>query len=319
MRALLAILFAVSLLAAMGSRAGAAADTVAQPPAAQPQTSLTFAAAQADFDKGDYRGCLGKISKLLTTGAYKSDSPERYDLLMLRGESLLRLKQRQGAQAAFEAATKMMRKQEDVQRAAAATALVVMVKASTPALTYQQKKGGDAVDIIEPISRQKAMGRLMEDLRAKVRPDFQKAINDDSLVPTHNLLRPAWELYSVEMAATGDTALTSEKLQELGAHARKLIAAELTALNRRLDQLEDLAGEPVGGDYGYGGGVRGLRTEERNELERSAKDLVQVEETIQNGRRIARLFGRSGENWDALLAECSVARDSAQRAYDRRY
>src|SRR4051794_14531765 len=119
MRTFLGILCAASLLAAVTSRAGAAADaqTTSQPPAAaatpqaKPQQALTFAAAQADFDKGDYKGCLGKISKLLTTGAYKSDSPERYDLLMLRGESLLRLKQKQPAQAAFEAAMKMMRKQ----------------------------------------------------------------------------------------------------------------------------------------------------------------------------------------------------------------
>jgi hypothetical protein len=319
MRTFPALLCAAALLAAAASSHAFAADTATgKPPSAQ---TLTFAAAHADFDKGDYKDCLGKISKLLTTGAYKSDSPERYDLLMLRGESLLRLKQRPAAQAAFESATKMMRKQEDVQRAAAATALAVLVKAS-PTLAYQPKKGGGAsVDIIEPASRQKAMGLLMADLRDQVRPEFTKAINDDSLKPTDKLLRPAWDLYSVEMAATGDAALTSEKLTELGAHARKLIGGELARLNRRLDQLEDLASEETwGGGVGYAdGGVRGLRTEERNELQQLAKDLVQTEETIHNGRRIAKLLGRTGESWDALLADCSVARDSAQRAYDRRY
>jgi hypothetical protein len=322
-----AVACSATLLLCVAESAVAADPPAAQPPPApqkpdQQQQPLTFATVQADFDKADYRNCLGKISKLLTTGAYKSDSPERYDLLMLRGECLLRLKQKQGAQAAFESAAKMMRKQEDVQRASSATALVALVKASTPALAYQSKKagGGDAVDIVEPGSRQKAMGLLMQDLREKVRPDFKKAMNDDSLVPTHNLLRPAWELYSVEMAATGDTALTSERLQELGAHAQKLIGGELKRLNSRLDQLEDLAAEPTWGDFGYGGGgVRGLRTEERNELQGLAKDLVQVEETIHNARRIARLLGRTGENWDAMLAECAVARDSAQRAFDRRY
>jgi hypothetical protein len=280
---------------------------------------VTTAAAHAAFDKGDYRGCLGTISKLLTNSDYKSDSPERFDLLMLRGECFLRLKQKPGAQAAFEAAAKMMRKQEDVQRCAAATALASLVKASTPALVYVPKKGGaDGVDIIEPASRLKAMALLMADLRERVRPQFTKAMNDESLVPTHNLLKPAWELYSVEMAATGDTAATSEKLQELGGHARKLIGNEVKRLNTRLDQLEDLAGEATSFDYGYGGGVRGLRTEERNELQRLADDLVKIEETIHNGRRIARLLGRNGENWDALLAECDVARDNAQRAYDRR-
>ncbi len=303
------------LLVGIAARSAAAQAA----PAQGSQEKLTIDAARASFASGDYRGCLGKISKLLTTSAYKSDSPERYDLLMLRGECLLKLKQKPGAQAAFESAQRMMRKQEDVQRAAAATALISLVKASTPALVYQPKKGGNAVDIVEPASRQKAMGLLMDDLRQRVRPEYQKAMTGDTLLPIHNLLKSAWELYSVEMAATGDVAGTSEKLQELGAHARKLIGDELKRLNARLDQLEDLAGEPTGGDYGYGGGVRGLRTDERNELQGLASELVKAEETIQNAGRIARLLGRSGENWDALLTECSTARDSAQRAYDRRY
>src|SRR5690349_9206335 len=99
-----AVVFAGTAAAVTRPALGADAPTPLppqqQPPPSQSQP-LTFAAARADFDKGDYKACLGKISKLLTTGAYKSDSPERYDLLMLRGECLLQLKQRPGAQAAF--------------------------------------------------------------------------------------------------------------------------------------------------------------------------------------------------------------------------
>ena len=47
--------------------------------------------------------------------------------------------------------------------------------------------------------------------------------------------------------------------------------------------------------------------------------LIKIQRTIENARRIARALGSTGENWDGLLADCAVARDVAQQAYDRRY
>jgi len=47
--------------------------------------------------------------------------------------------------------------------------------------------------------------------------------------------------------------------------------------------------------------------------------LVQIQRTVENGRRISRVLGKTGENWDGLLADCAVARDVAQQTYDRRY
>jgi hypothetical protein len=286
--------------------------------AAGPQVKPTLAAAKADFDAAEYPACLGKISTLISST--RSDSVERYDLLMLRGECMLRLKNRAPALTAFDAASAVGRRQNDVKRVAASTALSQLVKAS-PNLVYRSPKAasdeGGGIDIIEPASRQKAMGVLLADLSEKIAPQFNKVLSEEkSLASTDAMLKGMWELYSVELAATGDTVATSEKLEALGAHAQKLIAAELDTIKTRLDQLEDLAGEPVGGYHEAT--YRGLRTDERNELKQQSDYLMKVQRTVENARRIARLLGRTGERWDALLADCAVARDSAQRAYDRR-
>lgn len=298
---------------------------VSQASSAAPAPAATLGSAQAEFDKGDYRACLSKITQALPTA--KKDSPERFDLLLLRAECMLRVKQRHGAVTAIEAAIETAKRQRDLGRAAKATALDVLVEAAAPGFTYPPKKAAARpadfqvseaeFDITETASRQKAMGLLLEDLRARVQPRIDQALDDTSLKSTDAVLRAMWELYSVEQAATGDTADTSRKLEALADHARELLQSEVKRLVTRLDQLEDLAGEATW--VNDTGGIRGLRSDERKELEQMTQDLAQIQSAGENARRIARLFGRTGEKWDPLLAECADARDSAQRAHDRRY
>jgi hypothetical protein len=274
--------------------------------------------AKAAFDSGDYRACLKKVSSALSSNSVRRDSPERYDLLMLRGESLLRLKQRAAAVTAFEGAAGIMKGRADVPRAAAATATAALVKASQD-LAYQSRSpaGAAGIDVVEPASRVRAMQAFFADLDAELSPRIEAALRDSSLVPTDQLLRKAWELYAVDTAAHGRASSTEAKLQQLGEHARSLIAAELERIITRLDQLNDLAGEPTW--VAAGMSYRGLRTAEREELRRAADNLVKIQRTVEGGRRISRALGRSGEQWDALLADCATARESAQEAYDRRY
>jgi hypothetical protein len=274
--------------------------------------------AHADFIAGDFPACMRKTSALLSSNGVKRDSPERYDLLMMRGECLLRLKQRPAAAEAFEAAAAVMKNRRDLPRVASATSLAVLVKAS-PDLTYRSKKhaSSSGIDIVEPSTRGEAMTALFDDLSAKVAPAIDKALLDKSLVSTEKLLREVWELYTVEFAATGDTVATAAKLKELGAHVRALVGDELDRLTTRLEQLRDLAAEPTWVTQAIS--YRGLNSNERTELRQMADYLMQIQRTVENGRRISRALGTTGETWETLLADCAVARDVAEQAHDRRY
>ncbi|HZN67752.1 MAG TPA: hypothetical protein VFB66_20870 [Tepidisphaeraceae bacterium] len=274
--------------------------------------------ARADFDAGDYPACLRKVASQLSSNTVKRDSPERHDLLMLRGECLVRLKQRTPAAEAFEKAAAVTKGRGDLPRTANATALAALVKAS-PDLKYTPKarSGGPAIDVANPETRREAMAALFEDLKAQLAPDVEKALQDKSLTSTQRRLKQFWELYAVEFAATGTATSTERTLQDVGGHARNLIADELDRLISRLEHLSDLAGEPVWGANVMG--YRGLKTSEQNEIRKMADYLMEIQRTVENGRRIAQALGRTGENWDFLLADCAVARDAAQQAYDRRY
>src|SRR6476620_7620440 len=67
-----------------------------------------------DMETAQYRAALQKISKLLVARTSGQDAGERYDLLMMRGECLLQLKQASAAEAAYNSASSVMKSQADV-------------------------------------------------------------------------------------------------------------------------------------------------------------------------------------------------------------
>ncbi len=278
--------------------------------------------AQADFNTGNYRGCLQKISSLLTSNQVKPGSIERYDLLMLRGESMLHLRMAAAAAEAFDSAALVLKQQGDIPRVAAAKAVSVLIKAS-PGLVYKPKdsNGNTSFDIINPDTRKEAMKLLLANRSAELTPAINQALQGASLVPLQKLLPAVWDLYALEFAATGSATQTDATVKKMGEHARKLIDQELTAQTRRLTELRNLANEPTLTSNGRQDSIsyRGLTTHERDEIKSIANDLVKIQRVLEQGRRINHLLGGTGEAWDALLANCAEARDIAQEAYDRRY
>jgi hypothetical protein len=47
--------------------------------------------------------------------------------------------------------------------------------------------------------------------------------------------------------------------------------------------------------------------------------VVSIQRAAVEGRRNNRRLGGDGVVWDAILADCAVARDVAQQAFDRRF
>src|SRR5689334_1553723 len=71
----------------------APAPSPAPSPAAPASANPSIDDAKADFAAGQYQGCLQKISRLLSPGISKPDPATPYDLLMLRGECMMQMKQ----------------------------------------------------------------------------------------------------------------------------------------------------------------------------------------------------------------------------------
>ena len=72
---------------------------------AMAQQEVSFDAARVDAASGDHRAALQKIAKLLSS--YKAPPPaERYEILMLKAECQLQLKDRMGSVTTFKSAAK---------------------------------------------------------------------------------------------------------------------------------------------------------------------------------------------------------------------
>ena len=283
----------------------------------------TIEQVQADYKAGSYQDALRKISLIISSPNSMvrpaPASPERYDLLMLRGESALALKQRTLAIDSFNSAFRSARTEQDIARPARAYALITLTKGS-PGFKYPAggaKEGG--IDIVSPGSRTKAVGAMYEDRLKDIKPQVEKAMRDTSLVPIHKLLPALRELYALEVTATGKTAESEPLLKSLGGHARKLMTEEVARLNKRLDVLNDLASSPTITRSSDSIGYRGLTSPERDELQEIADYLDKIAKAAQEGRAMAKRLGGDVAAWDAIIADVDEGREIAKQAYDRRY
>src|SRR5436305_1217756 len=92
---------------------------------------------------GDYRGALNQLNKQLFPTS--TNQQEKYDLLMLKGECQLQLKDRLGASASFKSAAKSA---QDVNKIAAARANALIVDRSTSG-KFSRGIGGESIDILQ--------------------------------------------------------------------------------------------------------------------------------------------------------------------------
>jgi hypothetical protein len=265
--------------------------------------------ARADFGRGDYRGALQKISKLL--GPPNEPLPgDRYDLLMLKAECQLQLKDRLGSATTFKSAAKSA---GDVKQLAAARANAVIVERSsngkyTPAMSV----GEQPIDIMPLESRKVAMARLEQELWSRNARDIDQAMQAESLPPIEKAFKVVADAYCLELATTGEAKQTGVTVHELGTRAYRLMEAEVTRSARAIDQMSQLASSA----QAYGGGwvvsARGLLPAERDQLRERMAYLSKIQARAREYREIAFRLGGDHEKWDALVAQITDALADAE-------
>jgi hypothetical protein len=287
--------------------------------AQQRQSNPSLEDAQADFNSQQYRPCLQKISRILGDRG-NVDPNTRYDLLMLRGECMMQLRTPEIADDAFNAAAAVVRRDGPIDKLANAQAMVTLLKASKN-LRYTSARDGQSTDIeiLAPAGRKSAMTALLSDRLAALHGPIEKALLGTTLDPLTELVPALSDLYMVEQASTGNTARTADTLMAMGERARGLIQPELADLEKRVQQLSQLATDPAVIGPNGGVGIRGLHTPERDELQGIDDTLLKIQKLCQQTRQLSRRLGGKPETWDALLADCAEIRQAAQQTAERRY
>jgi hypothetical protein len=317
--------FALTLVLLAASRTSAAAPPPA--PADDPAAAAVVAVRRA-FDARDYRGALRAAADALATAAPPLTAAQRYAVLTLKGEALLRLNERAYAIDAFDAAARAAGR-ERVTDAAVARATAVLIARSRGS-QYKPAAGsaadraapGDTIDIVNPKFRPKALAAAYEDLLAEHRAAIAAALEGKQLPPMLDLVPALADLYVLESAAAGgEPRRTTDLLKSFGVHARDLMRAELARVGKRVDALSELADSSVGTDTAWGTHIdrRGLWTRERVELSDLIDYATRIRRAAQRARQISVSFNFTGENWDPLIAEAADTIDLAQQLWDRRY
>lgn len=219
----------------------------AAPAPAQPADPLpTHADIRQSFDAGDYPRALQKLTRVLTLRGKAAEPYDRHALLVLQGETHLRMRAGTLAGKAFAEAAK---EAKDGPAAAADVAAELLVKRSSVGLAYQPKakdpadktKALPAIDIVDPASRKRAVAALFADEWAATEPRVRAAKQARTLPPILEALPTIRTLRWLELAAVGGDNKTRELIGPLPDTAKKLLDASVKEMDESADAIRVMA------------------------------------------------------------------------------
>jgi hypothetical protein len=243
----------------------------AKPQAAKPPAGKNDAAAAAAqppsqddikkaFDAKDYQQVIQMVSKVLPLKGKAASAYDRYELLTMKGESLLRLKQPKAAGDAFVAAAK---ETDDPLKAATARAtqrILREAKGQTLRRRFAKKSDGtgaqsaDTADVFDPAQRDAAFRIVYDDLKTASEAKIKEGMRARTLPPISEAIDVMNDLHDFEVAATGGDAEQSQTRRELVDRARKLIGKELGRMERDVQSIENSASSVARERYVSSGG-----------------------------------------------------------------
>lgn len=277
---------------------------------------------QALFDKGEFNETLKQLSRLLSLKGKAAQGMDRYTLLMLRGESHLRLKANSAATKALAEAAKAA---PDDEAKAKARALSILIKRSknlqfTPKVAAGGKAAASAIDITDLERRPDAFSALYEGERAAMKPALTAADKAKTLPPIAKAMKAAAELRDLELAATGKDDETARALDRLVQRAAKLMAKGLDDAARRTEAIAHRANQLIEVTEPTNNGTRrrtlrrGLDSDESREL----KNIVETcRKVFESSKELAEGFGRE-DDIERFTDLQEQAEDVGRRAQDVR-
>jgi hypothetical protein len=278
--------------------------------------SISIEDVRLDYGKGEYRSALDKTSKLLSTSLQEPSPSDKYELLMLRGECQLQLKDRLGAITSFKSAAKVA---DNVNQLAIAKADALIVEKSSLG-KYAPRFSADKtpIDVVPLESRRQAMSALKADLWSENKSQIDAALQATTLPPIEKVFVPVSNMFFLETAATGQATDTDKLMRDLGQLTYRLMQTETTRLSRKIEQLSQAANSSSTGDGNWGGVRRGLFSEERDGLKTDAAYLVQLRDRATEYRGIAGKLGGNEQRWDGLVLDINDTLAAAEVLYNDR-
>ena len=263
------------------------------------------------YDDQKYGDVLREIARALALrdDAMRARGYDRFELLRLRAEANLRLKQNPAASDAFAAAARQI-ESSDADRAAKLRAVAMLVKRAK-GTTYVPRTGPgkakpDPIDLLDEDSRKRAIDALYEDEAADVMARVNSLRKSNTLPAIAEASKRLKDLADLERASRGSDEETRGRLLKLGEDARQLVTVSLRKMDTRVDQIQREANELYQVAQGNIYRKRGIASNQRGELQ-GIMDTAQ------------RIDGALTEMSDALATEADFfksAHDDATKVSD---
>lgn len=302
----LILLFAVAMLM-----------LVAQAHAATPQPRLaTPGELQQIHDAGEYRVCLQHLARALQ--GTQANAPERYDLLLLRGDCLLHLEDPASARIAYASVAKSPIASQ--ARRGRAMALLLQRSAGMTYLPRGETNPSAGISLANDDARRRALNALLADELRDGEADLRSATGAQNLVPIRDALPRLADLQAVEWCATGGDVKLKPTLAAVGTRARTLIDRELDLCEQTISVVETRANQlvdvRVSGWWWGGTARRGLYTRDRWKLRDMIEYMQRIEEAAKLGQELAPAFDDAAAEWEPLVARATKAAHHAQDVLD---
>ena len=309
-----------------GARPGANAP--AARPAAEPPPSVEEIK-QLSSD-GKHREALQKLSRALALKGDAAAAYDRHELLRLKAEAHLNIKDTAAAASAFAAAAKEA--PDDAARAADKAAELVVKRSKNLQFTPRPaKKGGKAepIDIADPESRKAAYAALLEEEKAAAGPMLKSAAKAKSLPPIAEGLKRVGDLRMLELAATGADAEAAALVEDLSGRAHKLMDDAVQDMAKLVEAIETSANEmqrtAVAGHSPVNGRTmlypsarrRGLTSRDAQDLKRIIGDMKKL---VPTARELAEALGEdNGKQFETVADDGETVGNKAHQVLTTDY
>jgi hypothetical protein len=280
------------------------------------------------MSEGKHREALQKLSRALATKGSAAGQYDRHELLRLKAEAHLNLKDAAAASSAFAAAAKEAK--DDTARAEDKASELVIKRSKNLQFTPKPKKGEKAepIDVTTMEKRKAAFAALLEEEEATAAPAIKAAQKAKSLPPIVEALKQSADLRMLELAATGADAETSKQVEEVAGQGQKLMTDAVKDYGDLVKAIQASANDvqPVavparspngrGPIYYQSAKRKDLTTRDMQDLRRVIGDLTKL---VPMARELSQELGEQGKPFEKIADDGEAVGNEAQKVLTTDY
>lgn len=200
------------------------------------------------FKQKDYAPLLQKIGRVLQLKGNAARPYDRVELLLLKADTQLQMKEQSLAVTAAAAAVKAIDPdQTDPKLAATARATEKLLRQArnymfTPR-TAPRGQIPQPISVLDLDRRPECFAAMFEDARAEILAKVRAAKSARTLLPIIEAIKAVSELRTLELAAFGKEELSAAQLDGLSLQAKDLMSKAVKDLKSQADKYHDRANE----------------------------------------------------------------------------